>query len=77
MRLHGDVLTVRHYYFGSGGRIRTYDLRVMSPTSCQTAPPRNWYQSILTHVVPPCNTASGLSCLFINNILLLEHCQCE
>ena len=26
---------------GSGGRIRTYDLRVMSPTSCQTAPPRN------------------------------------
>ena len=25
---------------GSGGRIRTYDLRVMSPTSCQTAPPR-------------------------------------
>ena len=26
---------------GSGGRIRTYDLRVMSPTSCLTAPPRN------------------------------------
>ena len=26
--------------FGSGGRIRTCDLRVMSPTSCQTAPPR-------------------------------------
>src|SRR6056297_2661843 len=26
---------------GSGGRIRTCDLRVMSPTSCQTAPPRN------------------------------------
>src|ERR1700754_732782 len=25
---------------GIGGRIRTYDLRVMSPTSCQTAPPR-------------------------------------
>src|SRR5262245_40777623 len=25
---------------GSGGRIRTYDLRVMSPTSYQTAPPR-------------------------------------
>ena len=25
---------------GSGGRIRTYDLRVMSPTSCLTAPPR-------------------------------------
>jgi hypothetical protein len=27
-------------YCGSGGRIRTYDLRVMSPTSYQTAPPR-------------------------------------
>jgi hypothetical protein len=27
-------------YFGSGGRIRTCDLRVMSPTSYQTAPPR-------------------------------------
>ena len=26
---------------GSGGRIRTYDLRVMSPPSYQTAPPRN------------------------------------
>ena len=26
---------------GSGGRIRTCDLRVMSPTSCQTAPPRD------------------------------------
>src|SRR5699024_3155170 len=25
---------------GCGGRIRTYDLWVMSPTSCQTAPPR-------------------------------------
>ncbi len=25
---------------GSGGRIRTSDLRVMSPTSYQTAPPR-------------------------------------
>jgi hypothetical protein len=27
--------------FGSGGQIRTDDLRVMSPTSYQTAPPRN------------------------------------
>ena len=26
---------------GRGGRIRTYDLRVMSPASYQTAPPRN------------------------------------
>ena len=25
---------------GCGDRIRTYDLRVMSPTSYQTAPPR-------------------------------------
>ena len=29
------------WYFGCGGRIWTYDLRVMSPTSCQTAPPRD------------------------------------
>ena len=28
------------YCFGSGGWIRTNDLRVMSPTSYQTAPPR-------------------------------------
>ena len=28
------------FYCGSGGRIRTTDLRVMSPTSYQTAPPR-------------------------------------
>ena len=27
--------------FGCGGRIWTYDLRVMSPTSYQTAPPRD------------------------------------
>ena len=30
----------RPVVFGCGGRIRTYDLRVMSPTSCQTAPSR-------------------------------------
>jgi hypothetical protein len=30
---------------GSGGRIRTDDLRVMSPTSYQTAPPRNIHLS--------------------------------
>src|SRR5690606_20262795 len=29
------------YRVGSGGRIRTCDLRVMSPTSCLTAPPRS------------------------------------
>ena len=28
---------------GSGGGIRTHDLRVMSPTSCQTALPRVIY----------------------------------
>ncbi len=27
--------------FGCGGKIRTCDLRVMSPTSYQTAPPRD------------------------------------
>ena len=30
----------------SGGGIRTRDLRVMSPTSYQTAPPRGGYQLI-------------------------------
>ena len=30
-------------HFGSGGRIRTNDLRVMSPTSYQTALPRDMY----------------------------------
>ena len=29
------------FYNGSGGRIRTYDLWVMSPTSYQAAPPRD------------------------------------
>ena len=32
--------------FGRGGRIRTDDLRVMSPTSYQTAPPRNMWNSV-------------------------------
>jgi hypothetical protein len=32
-------------FLGSGGRIRTDDLRVMSPTSYQTAPPRNIHLS--------------------------------
>ncbi len=31
---------------GSGGRIRTCDLRVMSPTSCQTAPPRIRFRGV-------------------------------
>ncbi len=33
-------LMVSLFQFGSGGWIRTNDLRVMSPTSYQTAPPR-------------------------------------
>ncbi len=35
---------------GSGGRIRTCDLRVMSPTSCLTAPPRDECGGILGRV---------------------------
>ena len=35
---------------GSGGWIRTIDLRVMSPTSCQTAPPRS--NLIILNVAP-------------------------
>jgi hypothetical protein len=34
-------MTGRMLSFGSGGRIRTCDLRVMSPTSYRTALPRN------------------------------------
>ena len=38
----GSRLTPRPLeMFGGGGRIRTYDLWVMSPTSYRTAPPRN------------------------------------
>ena len=33
--------------YGSGGRIRTRDLWVMSPTSYQTAPPRNTIDNIV------------------------------
>ena len=36
--------------FGRGGRIRTYDLWVMSPTSYQTAPPRIESKSIIYNV---------------------------
>ena len=38
----------RRFRTSSGGGIRTRDLRVMSPTSYQTAPPRNRAQSIPT-----------------------------
>ena len=37
-----------HVYFGCGGKTRTYDLRVMSPTSCQLLHPAMFYYSILT-----------------------------
>src|SRR5882672_10638183 len=46
---------------GSGGRIRTYDLRVMSPTSCQTAPPRTSESAIV--VTRPCR--GKVWCVFI------------
>ncbi len=38
---------------GCGGRIRTFDLRVMSPTSCQTAPPRVWRATKIHDCVSP------------------------
>src|SRR5688572_17220305 len=42
------ALVVPHQFvLGSGGRIRTCDLRVMSPTSCQTAPPRTGARMIV------------------------------
>ena len=37
----GNAAVRRRFPSYSGGRIRTCDLRVMSPTSYQTAPPRN------------------------------------
>src|SRR5690606_37743903 len=36
---------------GSGGRIRTCDLRVMSPTSCLTAPPRTCSEPHILRIV--------------------------
>ena len=52
---HFDVNTKKQVEFkkfnllgGSGGRICTNDLRVMSPTSYQTAPPRDIYFSLLS-----------------------------
>ena len=35
--------------FGSGGRIRTFDLWVMSPTSYRTAPPRDITKTLTLH----------------------------
>ena len=39
---------LKGFYIGSGGRIWTYDLRVMSPSSYQTAPPRTSKGGIIT-----------------------------
>ena len=39
-QLHDVQPSVFIVVIGSGDRIRTYDLRVMSPTSYLTAPPR-------------------------------------
>ena len=47
------------FWIGSGGWIRTNDLRVMSPTSYQTAPPRiklfvNWVAPVnVARILPP------------------------
>jgi site-specific DNA recombinase len=38
--VYAELDVARCITVGSGGRIRTCDLRVMSPTSCLTAPPR-------------------------------------
>ena len=54
----GDLLSLyvanaalrRRFRTYSGGRIRTCDLRVMSPTSYQTAPPRN--RDVQASVIP-------------------------
>ena len=40
------------FNFGCGGRIRTYDLQVMSLTSYQTAPPREKKRPALAHYPP-------------------------
>src|SRR4029078_12019229 len=45
---------------GSGGRIRTYDLRVMSPTSYQAAPPRTGKRRHHTEPVPGAATGASL-----------------
>ena len=43
----------------SGGRIRTCDLRVMSPTSYQTAPPRNRDEEVIRPANPAVNPFDG------------------
>ncbi len=40
MHKKGQHNLLTDFEIGCGDRIRTYDLRVMSPTSYQTAPPR-------------------------------------
>ena len=43
----GNAARRRRFASHSGGRIRTCDLRVMSPTSYQTAPPRNRDEEVI------------------------------
>ncbi len=47
--------------FGSGGRIRTYDLRVMSPTSCHCSTPRHLYSVSIPHF-PARHGGDGSGC---------------
>ena len=43
-----------HLEFGCGGRIRTDDLRVMSPTSCRCSTPlSNYTAALLAHPERP------------------------
>lgn len=48
---HSGLSSSYQYIYGCGGRIRTFGLRVMSPTSYLTAPPRDmktWQRPTLT-----------------------------
>ncbi len=54
--------------FGSGGRIRTFDLWVMSPTSYRTAPPRDITKTLTLHHYLHC-----LSRSYFINILIAFH----
>ena len=51
---------------GCGDRIWTYDLRVMSPTSCQTAPPRDWKNEIIRTQILSCQHYYAFKCKWIN-----------
>ena len=51
--------------YGSGGRIRTCDLRVMSPTSYRTAPPRDVRQGSLDEQAGHCKGSGQVSSLVV------------